>query len=315
MGLRRYANKRDEVEPGIAVAVFPTVKPRAVYGSRIEMRTCEVCGKSFRGRNYGGRGRFCSRECCNKGKAASVGSKNPNFKDAGKHICLNCKLEFKNYNKSRKYCCFDCSVSGRSAGKKPRVLKGIPYKVPVLTCRECGVQYRKRQAFCSMQCKMSATLKRNTRTCAHCGGTFVKVGSKERRFCSYSCHLKSGGAVRAGHFAVEAIMKKYGAKKDANHAEVFAAMRLFCPVLDLSRHGYGLPDGLANINGELHLFDVKNPKTAYGKKGLNRRQKEWLNECRGTRVFLIYSVDEAIQFAKGNFEGLKVQISSDEVAA
>ncbi len=98
---------------------------------------------------------------------------------------------------------------------------------------------------------------------------------------------------------------KYGAKKDANHNEIFEAMRVHTAVHDLSNAGCGVPDGLAWINEGWHLFDVKNPKTGYGRRGLNPRQKKWAGDWRGGPVYLIYSVDEALRFVKGNFEGLK----------
>jgi hypothetical protein len=100
-------------------------------------------------------------------------------------------------------------------------------------------------------------------------------------------------------------MKKYGAKKDANHKEVIAAINQLCAVHDLSACGYGVPDGLAYIKDGWHLFDIKNPKTSYGRKGLNERQKKWMADWRGGPVYLIHSVEEAIEFAQGKFDGLK----------
>lgn len=98
---------------------------------------------------------------------------------------------------------------------------------------------------------------------------------------------------------------KYGAKKDANHNEVFAVISTFTAVKDLSNAGCGVPDGIAWVNDGWHLFDVKNPKTGYGKRGLNPRQKKWAEDWRGGPVYLIYNTDEAMKFAKGDFTGLK----------
>lgn len=99
---------------------------------------------------------------------------------------------------------------------------------------------------------------------------------------------------------------KYGAKKDANHNAVFSVMRKHCPVYDLSNAGMGIPDGIAWISGAWHLFDVKNPKTAYGRRGLNKVQLKWLETWNGGPVYLIYTVEEGERFAQGNFEGIKV---------
>lgn len=99
--------------------------------------------------------------------------------------------------------------------------------------------------------------------------------------------------------------KKYGAKKDANHKEIFDIISKFTAAKDLSPMGCGVPDGIAWVNDGWQLFDVKNPKTGYGKRGLNNRQKKWADDWRGGPVYLIYTVEEAEQFARGNLDGLK----------
>lgn len=116
-------------------------------------------------------------------------------------------------------------------------------------------------------------------------------------------------------------MKKYGAKKDANHKEIMAILRQFCAVHDLSHAGYGVPDGVVYVKGNWHLFDIKNPKTSYGRRGLNQRQKQWMVDWRGGPVFLIHNETEAQLLAKGHFETLKkveageaVAVSSGEAA-
>ena len=98
---------------------------------------------------------------------------------------------------------------------------------------------------------------------------------------------------------------KYGPKKDANHNEVMNEMRKHCAVYDMSTAGMGLPDGLAWINGAWHLFDIKNPKTSYGRRGLNKVQKKWIEQWKGGPVYLIYTTEEAANFAQGKFEGIK----------
>ena len=100
-------------------------------------------------------------------------------------------------------------------------------------------------------------------------------------------------------------MKKYGAKKDANHKEVMARLKSLVPVHDLSAAGCGVPDGIAWINGGWQLFDIKNPNTGYGKRGLNERQKTWADKWDGGPVFLIYGEDDAAAFAKGDFDAVK----------
>lgn len=140
--------------------------------------------------------------------------------------------------------------------------------------------------------------------CQGCGVQFKSSPSQKRKYCSYACHLATGGAQRAGEAAIMA-RKKYGAKRDANHSEIFAEISATCPVKDLSDAGCGVPDGIAWVNDSWQWFDVKNPKTAYGRRGLNPVQKRWAGDWRGGPVFLIYNREEARRFAKGDFCGLK----------
>lgn len=100
-------------------------------------------------------------------------------------------------------------------------------------------------------------------------------------------------------------MKKYGAKKDANHKEIMQVIGQITAVMDLSHAGYGVPDGVAWIGDGWHLFDIKNLKTQYGRRGLNARQKKWAEDWRGGPVYLIHDVAEAQAFARGRFDGLK----------
>ena len=98
---------------------------------------------------------------------------------------------------------------------------------------------------------------------------------------------------------------KYGAKKDANHSEIFDYIAAHTAVKDLSNAGFGVPDGIAWVSDGWRLFDVKNPKTGYGKRGLNARQKSWADDWRGGPVYLIYTVEDAKFFVRGEFSSLK----------
>jgi hypothetical protein len=100
-------------------------------------------------------------------------------------------------------------------------------------------------------------------------------------------------------------MKKYGAKKDANHTELMNIIKGLCAAFDLSNAGFGIPDGIAWVNSAWRLFDIKNPKTGYGRRGLNAVQRKWINRYEGGPVYLIYTADEAKKFAVGELDGLK----------
>jgi hypothetical protein len=97
---------------------------------------------------------------------------------------------------------------------------------------------------------------------------------------------------------------RYGAKKDANHKEIMAALRKYCHVYDMSHAGFGVPDGAAWIgNNTWQLFDIKNPLTGYGRRG---------NRQGGGPIFLIYTTEEAERFAKGELDGLKFEVGSTD---
>lgn len=85
-----------------------------------------------------------------------------------------------------------------------------------------------------------------------------------------------------------------GAKKDANHAAIVAALiKAGCSVLDLSMVGGGMPDILAGIAGKNYLIEIKNPDTYYGRKGLSKRQREFAEKWIG-EIFIVRSIDEAL---------------------
>lgn len=233
---------------------------------------------------------------------------------AGIKTCKQCGGTFKSYNKARIYCshkCYSddkeekyCEVCGSALGPKKRRFKTcskgcmakLPHKQPAkqLVTAKSGRQYR----------YDPRPRTPHMTDCAQCGKTFRSSPSTKRMYCSYSCFLASGGPLRAGSAAAMA-KNKYGAKKDANHKDIFDAIGRITAVKDLSAVGCGVPDGIAWVNGGWQLFDVKNPKTGYGKRGLNARQKKWSDDWRGGPVYLIYTIEEALQFARGDFANIK----------
>lgn len=225
---------------------------------------------------------YCSNQCMSVGYSTRmVGASNPHFSDAGARVCAQCGGAFHSYKKDRKFCSRECSVNARPKKEAPPVKTRPAKKVrPIFVPRSTDA------------------------ACAQCRTSFKKYPSQKKMFCSYQCHLDSGGAFRAGMAASKATMK-YGPRKDANHNEIFEELRKHCAIYDLSAAGRGIPDGLAWINGSWHLFDVKNPNTGYGKRGLNAVQTKWVQQWKGGPVFLIYTSDEAKRFAVGQFDGLK----------
>ena len=132
------------------------------------------------------------------------------------------------------------------------------------------------------------------RKCVHCGSVFGAFPSSSQRYCSYQCHLDSGGAWRAGMASKMALMK-YGAKKDANHGEIVDALKTHgACVIDMSHVGQGFPDLIVGFSGQTLLMEIKNPKTAYGKRGLNKNQSKWRDGWIGGPYAVVSSIDGAL---------------------
>jgi hypothetical protein len=83
-----------------------------------------------------------------------------------------------------------------------------------------------------------------------------------------------------------------GKKKDHNQGEIVELLEgMGALVLDLSDVGGGCPDLLVNWRRRNFFIEVKNPKTTYGRKGLNPLQLRM--QQSGWHVFIARSRDEA----------------------
>jgi hypothetical protein len=137
--------------------------------------------------------------------------------------------------------------------------------------------------------------KKKSKLCLQCHKQFEHYKSREKNYCSYQCHIDSGGAWRAGLAAKEATMK-YGAKKDANHHEIVDALqKAGAYVLDMSHVGKGFPDLIVGFQSKTILMEIKNPKTAYGKKGLNKNQLKWKEHWSGGAYCVADSAEAALR--------------------
>ncbi len=88
---------------------------------------------------------------------------------------------------------------------------------------------------------------------------------------------------------------RYGAKKDANHQAICTCLdQMKVGYWDLSDVGRGIPDLLVYCGGQYHPWEIKNPRTTYGRRGLNKNQKAL--EARTAPINIIRTIDEAIAF-------------------
>ena len=149
---------------------------------------------------------------------------------------------------------------------------------------------------CSVECKLAhRENKKGKANCLQCGKYFTFSLSTKKKYCTYACHLANGGAWRAGMAAKQKIMK-YGAKKDANHHEVVEAMqKAGASVIDMSHVGRGFPDLIVGFQSKTILMEIKNPKTAYGKRGLNKNQLKWKEQWTGGTYCVVDGPEAALR--------------------
>lgn len=94
-------------------------------------------------------------------------------------------------------------------------------------------------------------------------------------------------------------------RKDKNHAAIVEAIqKLGGIVIDMSRLGQGIPDIAVWTRAGWQVAEIKNPENAYGRRGLNERQKEWAGNQKAP-VFIIRTIEEAVALVTGQFEGLQ----------
>jgi len=85
---------------------------------------------------------------------------------------------------------------------------------------------------------------------------------------------------------------RYARRVDANQAEIVAALRNAGAKVKIVHQPYDLQ---VWIGDRTMYIEVKNPKTGYGRKGLNEKQAE---EAQGLPVYMADSVESALRALK-----------------
>lgn len=83
-------------------------------------------------------------------------------------------------------------------------------------------------------------------------------------------------------------MTRYARRVDANQAGIVDALRKAGAIVKVVHQPYDLQ---VWVNGKTMYIEVKNPKTGYGRKGLNAKQ---LEESQGLPVAMVDSIDAAL---------------------
>ena len=167
-------------------------------------------------------------------------------------------------------------------------------------CKNCKTMFRcdanSNKVTCSKECMLAHRENRKSKAnCLHCNKFFTFSKSCKRVFCSYECFAKNGGPKRAGFAAVEKI-EMYGKRKDANHNEIVDAMtKVGAYVIDMSHVGKGFPDLIVGFQSKTILMEIKNRKTSYGRKGLNKNQLEWKEQWLGGPYCIVDSPEAALR--------------------
>ena len=74
-------------------------------------------------------------------------------------------------------------------------------------------------------------------------------------------------------------LMRYAKKRDANEKELTKFMRsMGADVLDCGNIGEGHPDKIVKYRKKTYYAEIKNPSTAYGKRGLSASQIKWMND-------------------------------------
>ena len=85
---------------------------------------------------------------------------------------------------------------------------------------------------------------------------------------------------------------RYARRVDANQAEIVAALRKAGAKVKIVHQPYDLQ---VWIGDRTMYIEVKNPKTGYGRKGMNAKQAE---EAQGLPVYMADSVESALRALK-----------------
>lgn len=131
------------------------------------------------------------------------------------------------------------------------------------------------------------------KTCINCGKEYNSY-DKTRKYCNHACYTTSVNFLKRNQ---EMINRGSRFKcVDENQAEIVDALRRAgVSICDTSGVGHGFPDLIAGLRGRNILIEVKNPKNAYGKKGLSESQEKFDRQWQGEKVHIVRSVGDALK--------------------
>lgn len=247
-----------------------------------ETRICPKCESSFVVSGRRGRKRYCSVKCL-PGKPRTMSEK----------TCPTCGRLFRRSGVT--YCSRACGMAARR-GPNWQSARLLPFRAPPAprverNCPICGKLFTVKGSravgprYCSKACVAAAFRVQmlsagnpnyrdalRKKSCLECGRP-IQGYRDNIKFCSRKCKHESEWFISQ--------MRLKG-RKDLNHDVIQNAfLQLGCSVLDLSAQGRGVPDLIVACGGVIHLVEIKNPETYYGRRGLNKRQQAFKERFGG----------------------------------
>jgi hypothetical protein len=168
-------------------------------------------------------------------------------------------------------------------------------------CAPCGKPFpakRSSQKFCSVDCSAKAHgesllgtgVAKKKCTCKGCGTAF-ETYHKNRKYCTFKCYVDCGACAEQ---ALKAAALGGSGGKDANQDEIVKGLRAAGATVIITTHiGHGFPDLLCGWNGRNVLLEIKNPATAYGRRGAKLNQLTWAEQWEGEKPVVVFSLEQA----------------------
>lgn len=176
----------------------------------------------------------------------------------------------------------------RNAGIKSCETCGRVFKCYQKNYRHCSLSCRSRAPRNLEQCRRMAKRNRKPgrepRPCLRCGEVY-EPAARTTKYCSVRC----AGLSQRGY--------KFRARRDANHKEIVAALRMMPDVsyIDTAELGGGFADLVVGRRGQTFLLEVKNPTTPYGRQGFSKSQRAWNARWKGSLPILVRNTAEALE--------------------
>lgn len=91
---------------------------------------------------------------------------------------------------------------------------------------------------------------------------------------------------------------RFAARVDANQDQIVSVLRAAGAIVRIVTQGNGLPDLLVGYRGNTILMEVKDGKKPPSARKLTEAEQKFFDEWRGGALYIVESVDEALDILK-----------------